>query len=53
MAWQKWDKDLMAMAILAIREKKMGFLKASTTFDVPKSTLILVIIRPECSEHVQ
>ncbi|XP_023011872.2 uncharacterized protein [Leptinotarsa decemlineata] len=37
---QQWDKDSMAQAILAIQEKKMGFLKASKTFGVPKTTLI-------------
>lgn len=37
---QQWDKDCMTMAILAVREKKMGYLKAAKTFGVPKTTLI-------------
>ncbi|XP_044733227.1 uncharacterized protein LOC123295831 [Chrysoperla carnea] len=37
---QTWDKNAMANAIKAIREKQMGFLKASKTYGVPKTTLI-------------
>lgn len=37
---QTWDKDAMANAIKAIRDKQMGFLKASKTYGVPKTTLI-------------
>lgn len=37
---QQWDKDCMTMAILAVREKKMGYLKASKTYGVPKTTQI-------------
>lgn len=36
---QTWNKDAMKAAIQAIREKKMGFLRASKTFNVPKTTL--------------
>lgn len=39
-ARQSWDKNAMADAIKAVREKKMGFLKASKTYGVPKTTLI-------------
>lgn len=37
---QTWDKDAMANAIIAIRDKQMGFFKASKTYGVPKTTLI-------------
>lgn len=37
---QTWDKEAMANAIKAIRDKQMGFLKASKTYGVPKTTLI-------------
>lgn len=37
---QQWAKDSMTMAILAIKEQRMGYLKASKTFGVPKTTLI-------------
>ncbi|KAK9739566.1 CENP-B N-terminal DNA-binding domain [Popillia japonica] len=34
-----WNPDQMKLAIRAVREKEMGYLKASKVFDVPKSTL--------------
>lgn len=37
---QQWAKDSMTMAILAIKEQRMAYLKASKTFGVPKTTLI-------------
>lgn len=37
---QTRDKDAMANAIKAIRDKQMVFLKASKTYGVPKTTLI-------------
>lgn len=36
---KKWDAESMKKAVTAVREKKMGFLKASKSFNVPKSTL--------------
>ncbi|KAI4460383.1 hypothetical protein MML48_5g00014519 [Holotrichia oblita] len=36
---QCWDRDDMISAIKAVSEKKMGFLKASKQFSVPRSTL--------------
>ncbi|CAH1992741.1 unnamed protein product [Acanthoscelides obtectus] len=35
----KWDSTYMANAIAAVREKRMGYLKASQHFKVPRSTL--------------
>ncbi|KAK9675198.1 CENP-B N-terminal DNA-binding domain [Popillia japonica] len=34
-----WNPDQTKLAIHAVREKEMGYLKASKVFDVPKSTL--------------
>ncbi|KAK9736730.1 THAP domain [Popillia japonica] len=34
-----WNPDQMKLAIRAVREKEMGYLKTSKVFDVPKSTL--------------
>ncbi|KAK9719307.1 CENP-B N-terminal DNA-binding domain [Popillia japonica] len=34
-----WNPDQMKLAIRAVREKEMGYLKALKVFDVPKSTL--------------
>lgn len=34
-----WDQDAMIQAIAAVKNKKMGFLKASKHFQVPRSTL--------------
>ncbi|XP_063216887.1 uncharacterized protein LOC134527855 isoform X1 [Bacillus rossius redtenbacheri] len=34
-----WKEDQMAKAICAVREKKMGYLKASKVFQVPRATL--------------
>ncbi|KAK9875466.1 hypothetical protein WA026_007859 [Henosepilachna vigintioctopunctata] len=39
---QTWDKDAMANSIKALRDKQMDFLKASKTYGVPKTTLILL-----------
>ncbi|KAG8286673.1 hypothetical protein J6590_054514 [Homalodisca vitripennis] len=36
---QFWDQDKMKAAIEAVSEKKMGFLKASKEFSVPRTTL--------------
>lgn len=36
---KKWDQKSMEQAVAAVKEKKMGFLKASKTFNVPRSTL--------------
>lgn len=36
---QTWDKSAMKEAIAAIKEKRMGYLKASKLFNVPKTTL--------------
>lgn len=35
----RWEKEEMAAAIAAVREKRMGYLKAATQFNVPRSTL--------------
>lgn len=37
---QTWDREAMKNAILAIRENRMGYLKAAKFFNVPKTTLI-------------
>lgn len=34
-----WDPQAMVQAVAAIKEKKMGYLKASKTYNVPRSTL--------------
>ncbi|KAK9738270.1 CENP-B N-terminal DNA-binding domain [Popillia japonica] len=34
-----WNPDQMKLAIRGVREKEMGYLKASKVFDVPKSSL--------------
>lgn len=34
-----WDPKAMVQAVAAIKEKKMGYLKASKTYNVPRSTL--------------
>ena len=36
---KKWDPNQMELAIHAVRNKEMGYLKASKQFGVPKSTL--------------
>ncbi|CAH2003933.1 unnamed protein product [Acanthoscelides obtectus] len=36
---QTWDSEAMEKAIRAVRNGEMGFLKASTVFGVPRSTL--------------
>jgi hypothetical protein len=36
---KKWDFERMKLAVAAVKEKKMGYLKAAKTFGVPKSTL--------------
>lgn len=36
---KQWKEDQMAKAICAIREKKMGYLKASKMFQVPRASL--------------
>lgn len=35
----KWDEEDMRRAVKAVLTNKMGFLRASATYDVPKSTL--------------
>lgn len=37
--YANWNENAMQQAITAIKEKKMGFLKASKEFQVPKTTL--------------
>ena len=37
--YANWSENAMQQAITAIKEKKMGFLKASKEFKVPKTTL--------------
>ncbi|CAA9997367.1 unnamed protein product, partial [Nesidiocoris tenuis] len=34
-----WSKEAMVQAVEAVREKKMGYLKASKVYCVPKGTL--------------
>lgn len=36
---KKWEKEDMSAAIIAVREKRMGYLKAAKHFNVPRSTL--------------
>lgn len=36
---KQWDEADMVKAIVAVREKKMGTLKAAKTFNVPRGTL--------------
>lgn len=36
---KKWSSDNMINAIIAVREKRMGYLAASKRFNVPRSTL--------------
>ena len=36
---QSWCKNSVQKAIEAVRTKEMGYVKASLTFNVPKSTL--------------
>lgn len=37
---KKWcEEDDMASAVQAVRKKKMGYLKAAKTFNVPRTTL--------------
>ena len=35
----KWKENAMQLAIKAVRENKMGFLKALKEFNMPKTTL--------------
>ncbi|KAJ4448712.1 hypothetical protein ANN_00103 [Periplaneta americana] len=36
---KKWKSEDMVNAIVAVREKRMGYLPASKRFNVPRSTL--------------
>ena len=36
---KKWDPHSMKEAVAAVKEKKMGYLKASKFYNVPRSTL--------------
>ncbi|XP_047026166.1 MFS-type transporter clz9-like [Helicoverpa zea] len=36
---KRWDMEEMNAAIVAVREKRMGYLKAAKQFNVPRSTL--------------
>lgn len=40
---QNWNPEDMAAAVLAVREKKMGYLKASINFKVPRTTLFRLV----------
>ncbi|KAL0858552.1 hypothetical protein ABMA27_012406 [Loxostege sticticalis] len=40
---KKWSHEDMAAAIKAVREKKMGFLKAADTYNVPRTTLFRLV----------
>ena len=37
---QSWSQHSMGLAIKSVKEKKMGYLEASKTFGIPKTTLI-------------
>lgn len=37
---QTWNQEAMKNAIIAVREKNMGYLKAAKSINVPKTTLI-------------
>lgn len=41
-----WPRESMAQAVAAVRKKEMGYLKASTTYNVPKRTLIRYVKDP-------
>jgi hypothetical protein len=36
---KKWNPQVMQLAVNAVKENKMGFLKASKVYGVPRSTL--------------
>ncbi|CAG5037689.1 unnamed protein product [Parnassius apollo] len=40
---KKWSQNDMAAAILAVRDKKMGYLKAAKTYNVPRTTLFRLV----------
>lgn len=42
-ARKQWDESAMQTAIKNVREKKMGFLKAAKTFQVPRATLFRLV----------
>lgn len=43
---KKWDKLKMKQAVLAVKNKEIGLLKASKTFEVPRSTLKDYVKKP-------
>lgn len=43
---KKWDKVKMKEAVVAVKNKEMGLLKASKTFNVPRSTLKDYVKKP-------
>lgn len=50
-AHKKWNPENMKNAIEAIKSKQMGYLKASKSFNVPKSTLELYVKRGQPLEE--
>lgn len=47
-----WNSAQMSMAITAVREKKMGYLKASKEFQVPRSSLFRLVNNKEQDSKV-
>lgn len=45
-----WEEDDMSRAVRAVRNETMGFLRASATYNVPKSTLERRVRKARCAE---
>lgn len=52
---KKWSKENMMKAVQAVKNKEMGFLKASKVFEVPRSTLENYVNHPtkSCEDLLQ
>ena len=48
-ARKRWKEEDMERAIVAVRENKMGTLKASKTFNVPHTTLQTLSKKVDCT----
>ncbi|CAH1991973.1 unnamed protein product [Acanthoscelides obtectus] len=46
---KKWSEEDMAAAVQAVREKKMGYLKAAKTYNVPRTTVFRLANQTELS----
>lgn len=49
---KSWDEAKMEEAITAVREKRMGFLKAAKFFDVPRTTLFRLASKSDVTPPV-